>query len=84
MTTEATQACPGCGTSLPVVHPYTTWCHECGWNIVSAARPLPSGRFDRLYEQAGRKAGERLQQERLATSDLTPRLTTISTRLLCR
>jgi Zn-dependent protease with chaperone function len=73
--TGATQRCPKCGTTLPVVHPYTTWCHECGWNVVSPPSPLPAGRFDRLYEQAGRRAGEHLQQERLERSGLEPRMT---------
>jgi Zn-dependent protease with chaperone function len=72
---DTTQPCPECGATLPVVPPYLTWCHECDWNIVAPAPPLPRGRFERLYEQAGRRAGERLHQERLAASDLDARLT---------
>lgn len=75
MSAEQTQPCPNCGATLPVVHPYITWCHECGWNIVAPTPPLPTSRFERLYEQAGRKAGERLRQELAAAPNLEPRLT---------
>ena len=75
MATGTTQPCPTCGATLPVVQPYTTWCHECGWNLVAPPQPLPSGRFERLYEQAGRRAGERLERELSAATDLEPRLT---------
>jgi len=71
-----TQPCPNCGASLPVVPPYLTWCHQCGWNVKAAPRPpLPAGRFDRLYEEAGRRVGQRLERELAAAETLEPRLT---------
>ncbi len=75
MQAGATQACPSCGAELPVVQPYITWCDRCGWNITAPERPLPAGRFERLYEQAGRRAGERLEREFTAADELEPRLT---------
>lgn len=75
MEAGGTQPCPSCGATLPVVPPYLTWCHECGWNIKAAPRPLPTGRFDRLYEEAGRRAGHRLARELAAAEKLEPRLT---------
>jgi Zn-dependent protease with chaperone function len=74
--TGGTQPCPSCGATLPVVPPYLTWCHECGWNLKAAPRPLPTGRFDRMYEEAGRRAGRRLARELAAADKLEPRLTT--------
>jgi Zn-dependent protease with chaperone function len=71
----STQPCPQCGASLPVVPPYLTWCHECGWNIKASPRELPAGRLDRLYEAAGRRVGQRLERELTATSELRPRPT---------
>jgi heat shock protein HtpX len=71
----ATQACPRCGAELPVVQPYITWCDKCGWNISAPDRPLPAGRFDRLYEEAGRRAGARMERELTAADQLEPRLT---------
>jgi Zn-dependent protease with chaperone function len=75
MPSGSTQPCPQCGTSLPVVPPYLTWCHECGWNIKASPRELPAGRLDRLYEAAGRRVGQRLERELTATSELRPGLT---------
>lgn len=75
MPSDETQSCPGCGTTLPVVRPYLTWCHECGWNVSAPPQPLPAGRFERVYEQAGRRAGERLERELTAADELEPRLT---------
>jgi hypothetical protein len=74
---ETTQPCPNCGASLPVVQPYITWCDQCGWNITAPARTLPTGRFDRLHELAGRRAGERMARELTAAHELEPRLTAI-------
>ena len=76
MEAGGTQPCPNCGASLPVVPPYLTWCHQCGWNVKAAPRPpLPAGRFDRLYEEAGRRVGQRLERELAAAETLEPRLT---------
>jgi heat shock protein HtpX len=70
-----TRPCPNCGTTLPVVTPYLPWCHECGWNITAPPQPLPTGRFDRLYEQVGRRTGERLERQLTGRESLEPHLT---------
>jgi Zn-dependent protease with chaperone function len=72
---EGTQACPNCGATLPVVQPYITWCDGCGWNIAAPVRPPPTGRFERLYEDAGRRSGERMERELARGDNLEPRLT---------
>jgi Zn-dependent protease with chaperone function len=75
VSSQATEPCPSCGASLPVVQPYITWCDQCGWNITAPERPFPAGRFDRLYEQAGRRGGERMERELTAADELEPELT---------
>ncbi len=35
MSEPAHMQCPECGTELPVLQGFLTWCHECGWNVSS-------------------------------------------------
>lgn len=74
--TALERECPTCGTRLPVVEGYVTWCHQCGWNLAPPKRhELGQGRLERLYAAAGKRLGDRLA-ESLATEDrLRPRLT---------
>jgi Zn-dependent protease with chaperone function len=59
-----------------VTEGFVTWCHSCGWNLSApTAEEAPTTRFERLYEAAGARLGDRLA-ERLARSDkLEPTLT---------
>lgn len=75
MQQEATTTCPKCGTSLPVLHGYVTWCHECGWNVTAPPRAQPSTRADRLYAATGQRVGARLARKLAAAEQLEPRLT---------
>src|SRR5947208_7953739 len=77
MTAGATeQACPQCGTMLPVHYGYVTWCHNCGWNVTAPElSDVSRTRFDRLYASVGRRLGDRLVAELLRARDLEPRLT---------
>lgn len=70
-----TQACPGCGATIPVESGYVTWCEHCSWNVVAPVVPLPRGRFERAYAAAGRRLGARLAGELMRTETLQPRLT---------
>jgi len=73
---ENVRQCPSCGATLPVLHGYVTWCHECGWNLApSKPRLRGETRLDRLFERAGRRLGDRLVSELLAAESLEPRLT---------
>jgi Zn-dependent protease with chaperone function len=73
---HATQPCPRCNAELPVNQGFVTWCDRCGWNVTapSVLRP-PQTRFDRLYAAAGRRLGDRLEDELLAAERLDPRVT---------
>ena len=76
METQTTRDCPNCGTTLPVLDGYMTWCHSCGWNV---AAPLhnerAAGRMGRAYQTAGRRLGSQLAQELTEADRLEPRWT---------
>jgi Zn-dependent protease with chaperone function len=76
VSTVATERpCPECGTSVPVTAGYPDWC-DCGWNLQPPPeREAPRGRFERLAEHAGRRAGERMERELLEADSLEPRWT---------
>jgi Zn-dependent protease with chaperone function len=74
--TQAQQACPRCGTQVPVHRGYVTWCHDCGWNVAAPATvAAPTGRLGRLYAGVGRRVGDRLAGELRTRDSLEPRLT---------
>jgi Zn-dependent protease with chaperone function len=53
-----------------------TWCDRCGWNVGGpAVLRQPETRFDRLYAAAGKRLGDRLEDELLAAERLEPRVT---------
>lgn len=71
-----TSPCPACGHRVPVELGFTTWCDECGWNVVAPVPVVPAeGLRGRLYEAAGRKLGARLAHELTTADGLQPRLT---------
>ncbi len=73
---QATQQCPACSAVLPVNEGFLTWCDRCGWNLVAPnVVRQPRTRFDRLYAAAGKRLGDGLADELLATNRLDPRLT---------
>jgi Zn-dependent protease with chaperone function len=68
--------CERCGTRLPVNQGFVTWCHSCGWNLTAPrADEAPTGRFERLYEAAGAKLGDRLADRLARSGKLEPTLT---------
>jgi len=73
---EATTPCPKCGTTLPVLRGYPTWCHECGWNVTAPPDGQPRTRVERLSAAAGQRMGRRLAAEVASVERLKPRLTT--------
>jgi Zn-dependent protease with chaperone function len=70
-----TMRCPSCGTELPVLEGYITWCHECGWNVKPPETTGGGGPLDRLGARLGRRYGRRLAEEVARAPTLEPRLT---------
>src|SRR5207247_43760 len=70
-------SCPKCGTELPSFPGYMTWCHSCGWNVLAPERPGPRTRVERLYEQVGKRVGDRLASSLIRSEKLEPRLTPV-------
>jgi heat shock protein HtpX len=73
-TTE--RPCPECHLPVPVVPGYPDWCEACGWNL----KPPPAfdpqeGRFGRIAEAVGRRSGDRMARDLLATRKLEPHWT---------
>jgi Zn-dependent protease with chaperone function len=73
--TGTSTACPTCGVALPVLEPYMTWCHECGWNLKAPDTPPPKSRLDALYARAGVHLDSRLVTQLSRAEQLSPRLT---------
>jgi Zn-dependent protease with chaperone function len=71
---EVTQ-CPICGAELPTLTGYMTWCHNCGWNLLSPERPAPRTRVERLYSRVGERLGDRLATALVQSKKLEPRMT---------
>lgn len=71
----SSQACPSCGTEVPVDARYVTWCDACDWNMLPAAPPEPEGRLEGIAAAAGRRLGDRMAERLALADDLAPRLT---------
>src|SRR5580765_550259 len=69
------EACPDCGTTMPVAPGYVTWCDACGWNLSAPAVAPATGPFARLGARAGRHFGERALARVLERESLEPRPT---------
>jgi Zn-dependent protease with chaperone function len=70
-----TMQCPSCGTELPVLEGYISWCHECGWNVKPLETTGGHGPLDRIGARLGRRYGRRLAEEVARAPTLEPRLT---------
>lgn len=78
MTAPATteRPCPECDARVPVVPGYPDWCDACGWNLLPPpALDPPKGRFGRIAEAVGRRSGDRMARDLLATRKLEPHWT---------
>jgi Zn-dependent protease with chaperone function len=60
---------------VPTTPGYIAWCDHCDWNLSPPETPPVPGRAGRLYEAAGRRAGDRLASEVARTEALAPRRT---------
>ena len=78
MTAPATaeRPCPECDARVPVVPGYPDWCDACGWNLQPPpALDPPKGRFGHIAEAVGRRSGDRMARDLLATRKLEPHWT---------
>src|SRR5215218_8507170 len=72
----ATMPCPSCGTPLPVLDGYVTWCHACGWHLTVPPQPdLHETRTTRIADAIGRRLGDRMAAELARAHTLEPRWT---------
>lgn len=74
-TPEASIGCPTCGAHVPVLEPYLTWCHECGWNLKAPDAAAPTTRLDALSARVGVRLDTRLLERLARTDELSPHLT---------
>src|SRR5829696_2935658 len=71
----ASQPCPVCGTEVPTDPRFTTWCHDCDWNLEPPPRPDGwAGRRDRISETVARRLDEALFARLIDSGALRSRL----------
>src|SRR4051812_32435698 len=76
MAVVGAQACPACGAPLTLDPEQVTWCDECSWNVgPELEHDKPRGRLERVYAEAGRRAGNALADEIIRGADPRPRVT---------
>ncbi|QYR19295.1 M48 family metallopeptidase [Paenibacillus sp. sptzw28] len=66
MENGARVSCPQCGSDMPVIPGYVTWCDQCDWNL----NPERVSSHERLADKLNRKIGVRAVQ-RLYDSIMT-------------
>lgn len=75
MSTTSNQACPTCGTMLPVDPAYVTWCAQCNWNLHPVMPPRPQTIVESFYLSLGTRLSTQLflalQNEQMRTPQFT-------------
>lgn len=69
------EQCPKCGASMPVYRDYTTWCDQCGWNIIPYVGRGESTKFENMYEEFGQRFSRKLYSDVVAMGSTTKRFT---------
>jgi hypothetical protein len=68
----ATKPCPQCGTAMPVIDGYQTWCDACDYDILAPGQDEPNNTFERYRYRLGKRFGESLLAEMLAQAKPKP------------
>ena len=69
------RTCPECGWQVAVLSGFPDWCDRCGWNLEAPHDPwVGTGRFAKIAELAGRRAGDRMASELASAGRLAPRV----------
>ena len=69
------RVCPKCGGAYPVQAGFVPWCDRCGWGLKPPALRRTRSPFDKLYLEAGRRAGGALLAEMRRAPVGRPRVT---------
>jgi len=68
------QECPTCQKFLPVYSGYSTWCDNCGWNLLTNRPDRPKNFFEKVYTDMGQKLSRGLYDKMVKTNVINPRL----------
>ncbi|WP_156969429.1 M48 family metallopeptidase [Jeotgalibacillus campisalis] len=72
---EKWMGCPVCGSRIPVISGYSSWCDQCHFNLNPANDSKKTSMMGKVYETLGRKNGEQLLYKLMKSSAQKPFLT---------
>ncbi|MDG5472668.1 M48 family metallopeptidase [Jeotgalibacillus sp. ET6] len=72
---EKWMGCPACGSRIPVISGYSSWCDHCHFNLNPAQEQKKKTLLGKAYEALGRKNGEQMLYKLIKSSAQKPSIT---------